>query len=71
MARTLGTRIKVARQRAGLSQPALGRKLGKSTTTVYRWETNRNEPSISTLRDVAAALRVSLAELIGATAHAA
>jgi transcriptional regulator with XRE-family HTH domain len=71
MARTLGSRIRAARERAGLSQPALGRKLNKCTSTVHRWETDRCEPSVSTLKHVAAVLRVSVAELVGGAAHAA
>lgn len=60
----------MARERAKLSQPQLGRKLGKSAITVYRWEKDRAEPSIATLRLIATALRVPVAELIG-SAHAA
>ena len=69
MAKSLGARIKKAREQAQLSQPELGRLLGRSTATVYRWETDRNEPSVTTLRRVATALRVPVAELIGG--HAA
>ena len=64
--RTIGKRIKTAREAAGLSQPELGERLGRSTTTVYRWEKDRTEPSVKTLCKVAAALRVPVAELIGA-----
>jgi transcriptional regulator with XRE-family HTH domain len=64
MARTLGTRIKNAREKQGLSQPQLGRKIGRCTATVYRWEADLVEPSFSTLRLVAAALRVPIGELV-------
>lgn len=69
MTRTLGARIRKAREQAQLSQPQLGRILGKSTASVYRWEHDETEPSVTTLRQVASALRVPVAELIGS--HAA
>jgi transcriptional regulator with XRE-family HTH domain len=69
MAKTLGARIRKAREKAELSQPQLGRLLGKATATVYRWETDRTEPSLTTLRRVATVLHVQVTELIGG--HAA
>lgn len=70
MARTLGNRIKSAREQAGLSQPELARRIERCTATVYRWEADLVEPSLTTLRQVAATLRVPITELVGGS-HAA
>lgn len=70
MTRTLGSRIKKAREKAGISQPKLGRELDCHTVTVWRWEADKAEPTVATLRRIAAVLRVPVAELIGNT-HAA
>ncbi len=64
--RTIGKRIRAAREARGWSQPELGRKLRNEVTaaTVYRWEAGRMMPSVFTLRDIATALGVRLTELI-------
>ena len=41
------TKLKQARQGAGLSQSALARELGVSTYTVKSWEAGRREPPVS------------------------
>ena len=46
MVQTLGMEIKIARVRAGLSQAALGRLLGKATPQlVHHWEQDHLRPS--------------------------
>lgn len=64
--RTIGKRIRAEREALGWSQPELGRRLKRPVTgtTVYRWESGRMMPSVFTLRDVAAALGVTLSDLI-------
>ena len=41
---TFANQLKQARHAAGLSQAALARKLGVTTTTVRNWEHGRTEP---------------------------
>lgn len=60
---TIGDRIKVLRERAGLSQDALGEKAGVKQNTVSKWERGESEPRRPTLRRVAKALSVSISAL--------
>ena len=41
---TFANQLKTARLSAGLSQAAVARKLGVTTTTVRNWEHSRTEP---------------------------
>ena len=61
----LGKKIRQARQKAGLSQRELGRKIGLSDKTVSAYELNRATPPISKLKKIAEATNVSLNNLIG------
>lgn len=61
----IGNRIKVARRSAHLSQTELANKLEKTLRTVQKYESGEIEPSIATINDIAKALSVSPAELIG------
>jgi transcriptional regulator with XRE-family HTH domain len=49
---TSGELIRAARLRAGLSQDELGERLGLPQSTIARWEVDRVEPGLSTVRRV-------------------
>lgn len=52
---TLGGRIRAARKAAGYRNPeSFAVALGVSASTMQRWETDKSEPSISRLREIAA-----------------
>ena len=52
-AKTLGGRIQAGRKAAGLSQEALGEKLGVSRQAVSKWENGTSEPNTSNLMALA------------------
>ena len=47
-----GDIIRDARLRAGLSQTALGQRVGRDRTQIARWERNAVAPSLETLREI-------------------
>ncbi len=49
---TSGELIRRARLRAGISQEELADRLGMSRSSIARWEVDRVEPGLSTLRRV-------------------
>lgn len=51
----VGERIRDARVASTLTQRELGDLVGVDSITVSRWERGEHEPSIRTLRDIAAA----------------
>ena len=59
-----GAAIKTLRERCGLTQAQLADQLCVSDKTVSKWETGRGLPDITLLEPLAAALRVSLPELL-------
>jgi len=61
---TTGTRLRRQRLAAGLSQAALARAAGVTSTTVCRLERGRHRPSMVTLEKLARALGRSVAELL-------
>lgn len=61
---TIGKRIKIARKRLGLTQPALGAELGVTKQAVYEWETDQSRPDVSHLMPLAAALQVPIGWLL-------
>ena len=60
----LAMRLKVLRERRGLSQAALAAKAGISREYLARLETARQDPRLSTLEKLARALGVSVATLL-------
>ena len=60
----IGARIKACRKRAGLSQEALGKTLGISTTHMSHIETGSTKLSLSVLAQLSKALNVSCDELL-------
>jgi transcriptional regulator with XRE-family HTH domain len=61
----IGENLKRARFRAGLTQQELADKAGTTQTTVARIERDTVEPEVTTIRKLAAALDVRIAELLG------
>lgn len=60
----LGARIRQAREARGLSQTALGKRLGLNRTSVCNIEAGRQRPMLHTLIAAAQALGVELADLL-------
>ena len=58
--RSTGETLRDARQRAGVSVVELAERIDVTANTIYRWENDAVEPSISTLRQVAEALGMKL-----------
>ena len=61
---TLGNNIKKYRKMFKLSQEDLAKKSNLSRNAIYNYENNKRQPSIFTLNKIAAALDVSVYELI-------
>ena len=59
-----GPALRSLREQRGLTQKALGEQLGVSDKAVSKWETGRGLPDITLLEGLAAALGVSVAELL-------
>ena len=57
-------RIAAARKAAGLTQEALGEKLGVSRQAVSKWESGASDPSTSNLLALAKLYGVSAEELL-------
>ena len=59
-----GTMIKLLRENRGMTQTELAEKIGVGNKAVSKWETGKGLPDISLLQPLAAALGVSLIELM-------
>ena len=62
---TLGRRIQEGRRSAGLSQEALGERLGVSRQAVSKWENSQSYPDIELLPLIASALHTDIDSLLG------
>ena len=60
-----GEKIQWHRKRLGLSQQALGKRLGISSVAVSKWERGQTQPDIPTLNRLADIFWVTLDELCG------
>ncbi len=60
-------RIKTILVERGKSNLWLAERIGKSPTTVSRWCTNDNQPSVETLFQIAQLLDVDIRELLNKT----
>jgi len=60
----IGENLKRQRFRAGLTQQELADKAGTTQTTVARIERDAVEPEVTTIRKLAAALDVRIADLL-------
>jgi transcriptional regulator with XRE-family HTH domain len=63
---SLGRRIAALREEQGLSQSALARLMGSSQSAVSQIESGERNPSYDTIRQIARALQVTPAHLVGA-----
>ena len=61
----LGQRLTATRIQAGLSQNAVAHRAGLAASYLCRIETGKIQPTVPTANKIAAALRVSLGELLG------
>ena len=61
---TFGQRIRFYRQRINKSQKIIEAETGIPQTTQSGWENDKTEPTVSDAQKLAAALGVTLAELI-------
>ena len=59
-----GTTIKTLREARNMTQAALGERIGVSSKTVSKWETGKGLPDVSLLQPLAAALGISVIELM-------
>ncbi len=60
MSERFPARLRTLRKRKGLSQQALGQRLGVSQTSIYKWENGQAEPDMDTLRQIAAFFGLTL-----------
>ncbi|NQY74194.1 MAG: helix-turn-helix transcriptional regulator [Candidatus Margulisbacteria bacterium] len=60
---SLGTKIRKARTKAGLTQENLARKLDVTTQTIYKIEKDKNVPSFELVKKIAKVLKISLDSL--------
>ncbi len=60
----LARRLKRLREHQGLTQAQLARKAGLTLGYIGRLEIGMHDPSLSTLRKLAKALKVTLAKLV-------
>ncbi len=56
--------LKKARNRRGITQAALGKKVGVHQVTIARLETGVRRPSMDLLQKLAKALKVPVSELV-------
>lgn len=61
----IGSKISAIRKERGWTQKGLAEKLHVSDKTVSKWETGTHFPDIAILEDLAAALEISVVELLG------
>ncbi len=62
--RTMGTRVRVAREQAGWTQRELARRMQMTHTTLARIESGSSNPRLKTLIRLARVLGVPLGELV-------
>lgn len=60
-----GSRLKTARERAGLNQTELGKLIGVEQQQINRWESEKNMPNIDAVSALARKLNVSADFLLG------
>lgn len=61
---TLAKRLKGLRAQKGLTQSALAKRAGLTLAYIGRLETGHYDPQLSTLKSLAKALKVTVAELV-------
>lgn len=61
---SIGERLRAARERTGLTQAELGRKIGVTGVAIMRYEKGQRQPTLSQLRNIANALNADIVYLI-------
>lgn len=61
---TMGQLIKAARERAGMTQEELGKKIGVTGVAIMRYEKGQRQPRLAQLQAIASALGVPVQDLI-------
>ena len=61
---TVGEKIRIARQAAGLTQNQLAEKCGCACGTIHQYEANKRRPSYAQLAKLAAALKIDVSDLV-------
>jgi transcriptional regulator with XRE-family HTH domain len=61
---SIGARLRLTRERRGLSQRMLAYRLGRDHCMVSRWESDQREPTLFDLARVARVLRTTVTELV-------
>ena len=64
---SFGARLQAARHRATYSQAELAARAGLSLRSLQGWEQGRREPAVGSAARLAAALKISLDDLVGLT----
>jgi transcriptional regulator with XRE-family HTH domain len=67
----IGTRLREERDRVGISQRELARRVGLSPSMISQIESGQSKPSVSTLYGIVTELGVSLDDLFGANGSSA
>lgn len=62
---TLGERIQKYRKDAGLTQRELSERIGKTFSSVQKYELGLTEPPMSVIEKIAIALKIPVAQLVG------
>jgi len=62
---SIGSCIKKIRERSGITQVDLAKKMGISRSQIIKWEGRNSNPGISTLQNIADNLNVTIQDIIG------
>ena len=57
-------RLKVVLAKKGITNKWLAEKMGKSQTTISRWNKNEMQPSLETLDNIASVLNIDIRDLL-------
>lgn len=64
MAKSIGMKMMLARDKAGLTREQLSERAGVEANSIYRYETGKQVPNFPTVIRLAKALFVSVADLV-------
>ena len=64
MAKSVGVKLMLARDKAGLSREELSEKAGVEANSIYRYETGKQIPNFPTVIRLAKGLDISVADLV-------
>lgn len=67
--KTMGGRIREARERTGLTQAELAAKIGVTTVTIWRWEGDQRPPRSDYIDKIAEALETTVSFIMGQTSE--